>query len=154
MLIGHRRQWRQERGHTTAMDSTDTASTPPLDPRAVFFDEARARGALWTIRDSDGELASSHSGDTRIVPFWSSPERVRRFAHTSRDHLSYDVVTIPLAEWRVRRWYPSLRRDRVWVRLNWRTAQATQVEVSAEEFNAQLFPARRSRETKRRRPFR
>jgi hypothetical protein len=115
--------------HTAAMSS-------------VFYEEARARGAIWAIRDADGDLASPGTGTTRIVPFWSSPERVHRFVRTSRDHLSFDVVKIPLVEWKVRRWYPSLRRDRARMWLNWRLTDAAPVEVSADQFNTGLFPPR------------
>lgn len=119
------------------------SATPP-DPRAEFFAQAHAHGAVWTIRDADGELACPRAGAWRIVPFWSSPDRVRRFVRTSRDYLSFEVVKIPLAEWRMRRWYPSLRRDRARVRLNWKLTDTVPTDVSAMDFNNGLFPPRGS----------
>lgn len=123
-------------------DSGATVKSPP-EHAQDFFAEARANGALWSIRDQEAHTPLRLPDGALIVPFWSNPGRAHRFVDASPEYLAYGVVKVPLAEWRLRRWYPGLRRERVHARLNWSTRGGPVVDVSARELDAGLFPPAR-----------
>ena len=70
------------------------------------------------------------------MPFWSLQSRAERTVESVPAYGGFEVVSIPLHEWRSR-WLPGLRRDGVRAGLNWSGQNATgyNVEPDAVEEN-------------------
>jgi hypothetical protein len=58
------------------------------------------------------------------MPFWSKKSRAVGIVDHVGAYSGFDVVMVPLPEWRDR-WLPGLQRDGLRVGLNWSGARAT-----------------------------
>jgi hypothetical protein len=96
----------------------------------AFYTEALSHQTVWTIRDSRGFPAPEGS-DGRAMPFWSLESRAERVLESVPAYGGFEIVAIPLYEWRSR-WLPGLRRDCVRVGLNWSGQNATGYDVESD----------------------
>ena len=76
------------------------------------------------------------------MPFWSLKSRAERIVANVPAYAGFEVVSMPLGEWRSR-WLPGLRRDGIRVGLNWSGANATGFDLLAEDVERN-FVARES----------
>ncbi|WP_323101818.1 DUF2750 domain-containing protein [Intrasporangium sp. YIM S08009] len=90
---------------------------------AAFFAEVAESGQVWTLRDSGGHPAPEADG-VRVMPFWSKESRAARIVDRVAAYAAFEIVAIPLHEWRDR-WLPGLERDCLRVGLNWAGERAT-----------------------------
>ena len=115
--------------------------TPSAANSARFFTEAIRDGALWTVRDTDGIPAPTNDDGERAMPFWSLRSRAERVRDTSPEYRSFEVVSIPLDDFRTN-WLPGLSRDGLKVGVNWAGVRATGYELSPEEVKTRLDAVR------------
>ncbi|MBT2534461.1 DUF2750 domain-containing protein [Arthrobacter sp. ISL-48] len=94
----------------------------------AFFDEVHRLGEVWAVRDKNGFSAPVNADGVRSMPFWSLATRARKIQSTVSAYGGFEVVSIPLNEWRSR-WLPGLERDGLLVGLNWSGARATGYDV-------------------------
>lgn len=71
------------------------------------------------------------------MPFWSLQSRAETIVRTVSAYAEFEVVSIPLDEWR-NRWLPGLRRDGIRVGLNWSGARATGYDLEAQDVERNL----------------
>lgn len=62
------------------------------------------------------------------MPFWSKRSRARGVVDRVEAFRQFDVVMVPLDEWR-ERWLPGLERDGLRVGLNWSGNRATRYDL-------------------------
>lgn len=96
---------------------------------AAFYREARDGGEVWTVRDDDGFPAPETTSGARAMPFWSRRSRVERIVAAAPAYAAFDIVTVPLPEFRSR-WLPGLERDGLLVGINWSGESATGYDVA------------------------
>ena len=96
----------------------------------AFYAEALAHQTVWTIRDSGG-LPAPEGSEARSMPFWSLKSRAERVVASVPAYAAFEVVSIPLSEWRSR-WLPGLERDGVRAGLTWSGSRATGFDVEAD----------------------
>jgi hypothetical protein len=96
---------------------------------AAFYEEAREAGAVWTVRDAGGFPAPETSTGARAMPFWSKRSRAERVVVNASAYASFDIVAIPLADFR-ERWLSGLERDGLLVGVNWSGERATGYDVA------------------------
>jgi hypothetical protein len=97
----------------------------------AFYSEVLDHGEVWTVRDGAG-FPAPVSDRARVMPFWSLSTRAQRVVDTVEAYHGFDVVALPLTEWRSR-WLPGLQRDGVLVGLNWSGERATGYDLAAQE---------------------
>jgi hypothetical protein len=97
---------------------------------SAFYDESRQGGEVWTVRDAGGYPAPNTADGARAMPFWSKRSRAERVVSTVRAYAGFEVVAVPLDEFRSR-WLPGLERDGLLVGLNWSGKRATGYDVQA-----------------------
>lgn len=73
----------------------------------------------------------------RAMPFWSKESRASLITANVEAYCGFEVVRIPLDEWRAR-WLPGLSRDGLLVGLNWSGRRATGYDVSPADVAASL----------------
>ncbi|MDP9393823.1 MAG: DUF2750 domain-containing protein [Actinomycetota bacterium] len=95
---------------------------------AAFYEEASRGGHVWTVRDGDGIPAPKAADGVRAMPFWSKRSRVERVVSTVPAYANFEVVAVPLDEFRSR-WLPGLERDGLLVGLNWSGERASGYDV-------------------------
>ncbi len=105
-------------------DGFVTTSAAQVD---AFYTEALAHQTVWTISDSAGFPAPAGS-EVRSMPFWSLSSRAERIVASVPAYDGFEVVSIPLHEWRSR-WLPGLERDGIRAGLNWSGPRATGFDV-------------------------
>lgn len=93
----------------------------------AFYREVLEHQTVWAIRDSAG-FPAPEGADGRAMPFWSLQSRADRIVATVPAYEAFEVVSIPLREWRSR-WLPGLQRDGVRAGLNWAGKRATGYNV-------------------------
>ncbi len=71
------------------------------------------------------------------MPFWSKDSRALRVVAVVAAYRGFEVVRIPLDEWRSR-WLPGLTRDELLVGLNWSGSRATGYDVQPSDVEAAL----------------
>jgi hypothetical protein len=96
----------------------------------AFYREVIEHGTVWSIKDSDG-FPAPQTSDGRSMPFWSLKSRAERVVGNVPAYSDFEVVPIPLVEWR-ERWLPDLGRDGVRAGLNWSGTSATGYDVDPE----------------------
>lgn len=94
----------------------------------AFFDEVQRLGEVWAVRDKNGFPAPVNADGVRSMPFWSLASRARKIQSTVPAYRGFEVVSIPLDDWRSR-WLPGLERDNLLIGLNWSGARATGYDV-------------------------
>ena len=97
----------------------------------AFYREVVEHSTVWGVRDSDGFPAPA-TPDGRAMPFWSLRSRADRIVTAVPAYAGFEVVGLPLDEWRAR-WLPGLRRDGIRVGLNWSGKNATGFDLPAED---------------------
>jgi len=102
----------------------------------TFYREVKRAGTVWAVRDDAGFPAAQSDGH-RVMPFWSSENRVLRVVEQVDAYRHFKVVSIPLDEWR-QRWLPSLAKDGLKVGLNWSGTRATGHDVAPADVEAGL----------------
>lgn len=102
----------------------------------AFYREVKRAGAVWAVRDENG-FPAAHSGEHRVMPFWSTERRVMRVVEQVDAYRHFEVVEIPLDLWRSR-WLPNLARDGLLVGLNWTSTRTTGHDVTPREVVAGL----------------
>lgn len=107
----------------------------------AFYGEVVEHATVWGIRDADGFPAPA-TAEGRAMPFWSLKSRAERIVANVPAYAGFEVVSMPLGEWRSR-WLPGLRRDGIRVGLNWSGANATGFDLLAEDVERN-FVARES----------
>jgi hypothetical protein len=105
--------------------------TPSIAHADAFYNEALNHGEVWGIRDEAGFPAPVSDG-RRTMPFWSTESRAQRGIDKVDAYQAFDVVAVPLDEWRSR-WLPGLHKDGIWVGLNWSGLRATGYDLSSED---------------------
>ena len=95
----------------------------------AFYEEALIVGAVWALRDDNGFPAPENVDGQRAMPFWSKDTRAATVVKVVEAYGGFQVVRIPLAEWRDR-WLPGLARDGLLVGLNWSGGRATGYDVA------------------------
>ena len=106
---------------------------------AAFYDEAVRERAVWGVRDAGGFPAPENGSGERSMPLWSLRSRAERIVEQVEAYAGFDVVEIPLDEFRAR-WLPGLERDGLRVGLNWSGGSATGYDVPASEVASRLEP--------------
>jgi len=71
------------------------------------------------------------------MPFWSQKSRAERIVTSVPAYDGFEVVSIPLPEWRSR-WLPGLNRDGVRAGLNWSGSNATGFDLEPEAVERNL----------------
>ena len=102
----------------------------------AFYREALESPTVWAIRDSVGFPAPEGS-DGRSMPFWSRKSRAERVVASVPAYGGFEIVPIPLPEWRSR-WLPGLKRDGVRAGLNWSGSRATGFDLEPEAVESNL----------------
>lgn len=102
----------------------------------AFYGEILRHSTVWGIRDSDG-FPAPDSPDGRAMPFWSLQSRAERIVANVPAYAGFDVVSLPLDEWRSR-WLPGLQRDGIRVGLNWSGGKSTGYDLLPDEVEANL----------------
>ena len=110
----------------------------------AFYREALATGAVWGLRDKGGFPAPEGTDGERAMPFWSKESRAARVVANVEAYGSFEVVRIPLEEWRGR-WLPGLQRDGHLVGLNWSGSRATGYDSAPTQVEACLAARERGR---------
>ena len=67
----------------------------------AFYKEVLACGEVSAIRDGDG-FPSPESGGRRAMPFWSLQSRAQRVVDRVDAYRGFEVVSLPLDQWRSR----------------------------------------------------
>lgn len=98
--------------------------------------EALAHQTVWSIRDSAG-FPAPEGADGRAMPFWSLKSRAKRVVESVSAYGGFEIVSIPLPEWRSR-WLPGLARDGLRAGLNWSGPSATGYDLEALSVEANL----------------
>lgn len=111
-----------------------TVSAPQA---AAFFSEVLATGEVFTIKDADGFPAPRNGSGDRAMPFWSKRSRAQNVCASVPAYEGFEVVLVPLSEWRVR-WLPGLGRDGLRVGINWSGRRATGYDFTSAEVVARL----------------
>ncbi len=107
----------------------------------AFYQEMVEHSTVWAVRDTDGFPAPT-SAEGRAMPFWSLKSRAERIVAAVPAYSGFEVVDLPLQEWRVR-WLPGLQRDGIRVGLNWSGDSATGFDLLADDVERN-FTARES----------
>ena len=102
----------------------------------AFYAESLAHRTVWAIRDSGG-LPAPEGSAGRSMPFWSLKSRAERVVASVPAYVGFEVLPIPLHEWRSR-WLPGLERDGIRAGLNWSGSDATGFDVEAEAVERNL----------------
>lgn len=105
---------------------------------AAFYEEARAGGAVWTVRDDAGIPAPMNGEGVRAMPFWSKRSRAERVIVNVPDYAGFEPVQVPLSEF-LERWAPGLAKDGLLVGLNWSGPRALGYDVTPDEVAARLM---------------
>lgn len=71
------------------------------------------------------------------MPFWSKRSRADRVCSSVPAYEGFEVVAVPLSEWR-ERWLPGLVRDGLRVGINWSGPLATGYDYKPDEVLARL----------------
>jgi hypothetical protein len=111
---------------------------------AAFYREAVDGGEVWAVRDQEGYPAPKNPAGQRAMPFWSKESRAARVVAQVPAYRGFDVVRIPLDEWRDE-WLPNLARDGLLVGLNWSGPRATGYDMEPSRVEAALPARRKSR---------
>ncbi|WP_231510981.1 DUF2750 domain-containing protein [Arthrobacter sp. UNC362MFTsu5.1] len=98
---------------------------------SAFYSEILHHQEVWTVRDANGFPAPAGPDGQRSMPFWSRPSRVERIVASVPDYRDFDVVSLPLQQWRSN-WLPGLQGDGILVGLNWSGTRATGFDVSPD----------------------
>lgn len=104
---------------------------------AAFFAEATSSGEVFGLRDAQGFPAPENGSGDRAMPFWSKRSRAAKVCASVPAYSGFEVVAVPLAEWR-ERWLPRLDRDGLHVGLNWSGPRATGFDVTAAQVLSRL----------------
>ena len=102
----------------------------------AFYDEVLEHEVVWAVRDGDGFPVPETPGG-RAMPFWSLRTRAERVVGAVAAYAGFEVVPVPLEEWRAR-WLPGLARDGLLVGLNWSGAGATGFDVAPADVERNL----------------
>ncbi|MBB1487113.1 DUF2750 domain-containing protein [Oceanospirillum sediminis] len=88
------------------------------DNHALFVEEIRFNGELWSLESDDGWVVvdSEEFEDTDVMPFWSDKDDAE--AHCVGEWSDYQVSKIEIEEF-VQEWLPELDEDGVLVGTNW-----------------------------------
>lgn len=103
----------------------------------AFYQEILRHGQVWAIRDSEGFPAPFGESGVRTMPFWSLASRAEKIVDTVDAYNGFEVVAIPLDEWRSR-WLPGLEHDGLLLGLNWSGPRATGYDVQPASVLASL----------------
>lgn len=115
----------------------DCPVTTSAAQATAFYAEALASGVVWSVTDSSGFPAPANADGRRAMPFWSAKSRADRVVATVPAYAGFDVVRIPLVEWRDR-WLPGLRTDGLLVGLNWSGDAATGYDLEPRDVERNL----------------
>ena len=109
----------------------------------TFYREALENQTVWSVRD-EGGFPAPETPEGRAMPFWSLASRAKRVVESVPAYGGFDVVPIPLADWRGR-WLPGLERDGIRAGLNWSGSAATGYDLPPQDVERNLT-ARERRE--------
>lgn len=109
----------------------------------AFYREALQHETVWSIRDARG-FPAPETPEGRAMPFWSSKARATRIVEAVPAYRGFEVVSIPLADWRSR-WLPGLERDGVRAGLNWSGSAVAGYDISPEDVERNLSARDRGR---------
>jgi Protein of unknown function (DUF2750) len=109
----------------------------------VFFEEAVAGGAVWSIADDEGHPAPPNADGRRSMPFWSKESRAERVVERVVAYRGFRVVRIDLEVWKLR-WLPGLETDGLMVGVNWSGDFATGFDIEPSEAARNLAAAETS----------
>lgn len=104
---------------------------------SAFYRESLREDCVWTVRDDDGFPAPLGTDGGRAQPFWSLHRRAARVVDTVPAYADFQVVRIPLREFR-ERWLPGLDSDGIRVGLNWSGPRATGYDLRGHEVERNL----------------
>jgi Protein of unknown function (DUF2750) len=105
---------------------------------ATFYTEVLEAETVWAIRDREGFPAPQTGDGRRAMPFWSKHARAERVINSVAAYATFEVVEVPLSEWRSR-WLPGLERDSLLVGLNWTGPDATGYDVEPASVQRNLL---------------
>lgn len=108
----------------------------------TFCREVVEHSTVWGVRDADG-FPAPETPEGRAMPFWSLRSRAEGIVETVPAFSEFEVVELPLNEWRSR-WLPGLQRDGIRVGLNWSGERATGFDLSAEDVERNLAARERT----------
>ena len=97
----------------------------------AFYREVVEHSTVWGVRDAQG-FPAPETPEGRTMPFWSLRSRADGIVAEIPAYAGFDVVGLPLDEWRAR-WLPGLQRDGIRVGLNWSGDNATGFDLAAED---------------------
>jgi uncharacterized protein DUF2750 len=97
----------------------------------AFYGETLDESAVWSVSDAQGHPAPQNADGQRSMPFWSKCSRAEHIVAAVEAYRGFDVVRIPLDEWRSR-WLPGLQADGLRVGLNWSGARATGYDLEPD----------------------
>lgn len=99
---------------------------------SAFYREVAEHGRVWTVRDAKGYPAPSNGGGQRAQPFWSSRSRAERVIASVPAYGGFAPEEIELAVF-LDRWVPGLRKDGIFVGVNWSGAAATGYDLPPDD---------------------
>lgn len=95
---------------------------------SAFYRDVAKHERVWTIRDAGGIPAPVGDRDLRVMPFWSSLQRVNRVVSQAPAYSAFAPVELSWVEFRDR-WLPGLARDGLLVGINWSGPRARGYDV-------------------------
>jgi len=102
----------------------------------AFYREVVEHSTVWGVRDTDG-FPAPETPEGRAMPFWSLKSRAERIVAAVPAFAGFEVVGMPLDEWRAR-WLPGLQRDGIRVGLNWSGDSARGLDLPAGDVERNL----------------
>jgi len=102
----------------------------------AFYREALEHGTVWSVRDAGG-FPAPETPEGRAMPFWSLESRVQKIVESVPAYSGFEVVSIPLTDWRSR-WLPGLERDGVRAGLNWSGSAASGYDLPPQDVERNL----------------
>ena len=97
-----------------------------------FYREAEEAKSVWTLRQGEGFLTDLNDDGGRVMPLWSTRERVVSFMANREVFEGFIPLEIPL-HLLLRVWLPDLNRKKINVGVNWSGKLNIGCEASAEE---------------------
>lgn len=85
----------------------------------AFYREILNHQEVWTVRDGNGFPAPAGPDGQRSMPFWSRLSRVERIVASVPDYRDFEVLSLPLQQWRSKWPGPQGRRHLGGTELVW-----------------------------------
>jgi hypothetical protein len=90
---------------------------------ATFYRDVAKSQKLWTIYDEAGYPAPLNSDGKRVMPFWSSLDRVEKIIRSVPVYAQFKPEELSWNDF-LTRWGPSLIKDGLLVGVNWSGSRA------------------------------